>query len=81
MIVGPWVAYAPHAAAAVFDLALAATGSPTRVVFVPSENQEAAAILADRGFSQGRRLLHMRRGEPHPVQRTRMYGQASLGTG
>jgi GNAT superfamily N-acetyltransferase len=85
--IGPWTAAAPVAASALLAHALRAHALahlPSANLFatVPSQNTAAAAMLAAAGFTEGERLLHMRRGgTADPRQPVHLYGQASLSLG
>jgi GNAT superfamily N-acetyltransferase len=81
-VLGPWVARTVDDAEHLLlhALALPFTGAPS--VFVSAQHHQALAVLARAGFTERRRLSHMRKGQP--VQRSRqgmLYGQTSLGLG
>ena len=79
---GPWVADTKEDAERLLVSALAFAFQKGPDVFVSAANEDALALLERYGFSEQRRLRHMRRGEK--VQRgrtTAIYGQASLGFG
>lgn len=81
-VLGPWVARTVEDAERLLLHALALPFMNAPSVFVSAQHHHALELLERSGFTQQRRLSHMRKGQP--VQRSRremLYGQTSLGLG
>ena len=81
-VLGPWVARTVEDAERLLLHALALLFMSAPSVFVSAQHYHALELLERSGFTQQRRLSHMRKGQP--VQRSRremLYGQTSLGLG
>jgi len=77
--IGPFVAASAKTARALFNEAETTRGGARRM-FVPESNAAACALATEAGFVTTRALRHMQRG-PSPIDRARIFGQASLGHG
>jgi predicted N-acetyltransferase YhbS len=84
-VLGPWLAATPQAAELLLTLALCMPYdlpySSAPLVMVPRSHQRACELLVRRGFSQRRRLRHMRRGVPARGMPERLFGQSSFAHG
>jgi len=79
-LIGPVIAPDMQTAARLIRSAHACLRGPHRVA-VPSENTQAAEILAPHGFHLARSLRHMLRGTPPVAVRERIYARTNLGQG
>ncbi|MGD1065962.1 MAG: GNAT family N-acetyltransferase [Vulcanimicrobiaceae bacterium] len=80
-VIGPILAPDAHAAAAVLDAALAIVPGTPRRIHVPSANPAAADLVRSRGFTESRRLRHMRHGSPPADEPALLWSRISLGEG
>lgn len=80
--IGPWVSGDLPAAQALLEAALRLPfGDPPKVL-IPTTNQAGSAMLVRYGFILQSTLDHMRRGgATNPVQRQKVFGQASYALG
>jgi predicted N-acetyltransferase YhbS len=80
--IGPWTAHSLEAAQALLCAAMCLPFRAAPKVLIPTSNQAGAAMLVRHGFVLQNSLEHMRRGgESNPIQRERIYGQASYALG
>jgi GNAT superfamily N-acetyltransferase len=80
-VVGPVLAPDPSTAATVLDAALGFGAGAPRRIHVPSVNAAAVDLVCSRGFSESRRLRHMRYGTPPAGDPTLLWSRISLGEG
>lgn len=75
-LLGPWMAADEEAAEALITASLELPCCPPRVV-IPEENRHGRELVSRYGFSEVRRMAHMRRGAPSPGRfRAHTYGMA-----